>query len=338
MRTCFSNAEEPVHTSPVLAPRPPRRYRFANVEVDFGAAELRRGGLRIKIQDQPLHVLAALLSRRGEVISRDELRKMLWPADTFVDFDHSLNSAIKRLRDVLQDDPDHPHLIETIPRHGYRLIAAVREIEPAEPDRTVSAIEPAEPLSARPATPQQVGRMDHPSRRGSGYSWVIALIILLVIPAILAGLYTSRTRTRSVPVPPQATLAILPFQDLSGKALGHPVAEGMTEELITELAKADPERLALVVQGSSEQALPAGAPTQANHDNKPDYLLKGSIRVQATDARVAVQLIRVKDQQILWTEAYDKPVDDVFQMQRQIAQAVTRAVCDRLNLRRPPNE
>src|SRR4051794_40020117 len=95
-----ANAEGPIDASPLLDQFLVRRYRFANVEVDFHAAELRRPGLRIKIQDQPLHVLAVLISRCGEVVTRDELRKLLWPADTFVDFDHSLNSAVKRLRDV----------------------------------------------------------------------------------------------------------------------------------------------------------------------------------------------------------------------------------------------
>src|SRR5438093_1285838 len=99
-----ANAEEPLY--PVLQQLPCGRYRFANVEVDFRAAELRRAGLRIRIQDQPLHVLAVLLSRPGEVVTREELRNILWPADTFVDFDHGLNSAVKRLRDVLHEDPD----------------------------------------------------------------------------------------------------------------------------------------------------------------------------------------------------------------------------------------
>ena len=132
MSTTVVNLNAPVDSSSHAQPLPSRGYRFGNVEVDFHFAEVRRSGMRLRIQDQPLHVLAALLTRPGDIVTREELRKLLWDGETFVDFDHCLNSAVKRLRDVLHDDPDHPTLIETIPRHGYRFIAAVTEIAPAQ--------------------------------------------------------------------------------------------------------------------------------------------------------------------------------------------------------------
>src|SRR5215831_19913994 len=99
--------------------------RFGVFEVDLQAGELRKAGLRVKLQEQPLQLLAALLQRPGEVVTREDLRQKLWPADTFVDFDHSLNSAVKKLRQALGDDPNNPRFIETIPRRGYRLIVPV---------------------------------------------------------------------------------------------------------------------------------------------------------------------------------------------------------------------
>src|SRR5215467_10794711 len=109
----------------------PEAVRFGVYELDPRAGELRRGGVRVKIQEQPYQVLALLLEKPGEVVSREEMKRRLWPADTFVDFDHSLNAAIKRLRDVLRDSADNPRFIETLARRGYRFLAPVTGVLPA---------------------------------------------------------------------------------------------------------------------------------------------------------------------------------------------------------------
>src|SRR5215475_1457368 len=102
-----------------------RTRRFGVFELDLRAGELRRGGVKVKIQEQPFQVLALLLETPGEVVTRDDLRNRLWPADTFVDFDHSLNAAIKRLRDALGDSAENPTFVETVARRGYRFLAPV---------------------------------------------------------------------------------------------------------------------------------------------------------------------------------------------------------------------
>jgi DNA-binding winged helix-turn-helix (wHTH) protein len=107
-----------------------RILRFSVFEMDLEQRELRRNGLKIKLQDQPFQLLAALLERPGKLVTREELRRHLWPGDTFVDFDHSLNAAVRRLREALGDDPDTPRFIETVPRHGYRFLADVRGPDP----------------------------------------------------------------------------------------------------------------------------------------------------------------------------------------------------------------
>src|SRR6266478_380702 len=119
--------DSPPHRWPVVptssASAPPAR--FGPFEVDFRAGELLKNGRRIRLQDQPLQVLAVLLERPGNVVTRDEFRQQLWPNDTFVDFDHGLNNAINRLRDALNDSAEAPRFIETLPRRGYRFIAEV---------------------------------------------------------------------------------------------------------------------------------------------------------------------------------------------------------------------
>jgi len=99
--------------------------RFGVFEVDFAAAQLRKRGRRVKLEAQPFQVLCILLQRPGELVTRDELRNELWPADTFVEFDHSLNTAVKKIRQALDDSPRNPRCIETVPRQGYRFVGAV---------------------------------------------------------------------------------------------------------------------------------------------------------------------------------------------------------------------
>src|SRR5229473_1023533 len=108
-----------------------RVVRFSFFEVDLRAGELRRNGVKVKLQEQPFQILAMLLERRGEVVTREELRARLWSEDTFVDFDHSLNSAIRRLRDALGDSAENPRFVETLGRRGYRFIVPADDVSPA---------------------------------------------------------------------------------------------------------------------------------------------------------------------------------------------------------------
>ncbi|HTR25184.1 MAG TPA: winged helix-turn-helix domain-containing protein [Terriglobales bacterium] len=138
--------------------------RFSSFELDLRAGELRKHGLRVKLQDQPLQILTLLLEKPGEVVTREQLRDRLWPADTFVDFDHSLNSAVKKLRQALNDDPDVPRFIETLPRRGYRFIAPLRNGSEAVGVEIEGAVtNGSAPLTA-PAiqsAPEQPGRIHH---------------------------------------------------------------------------------------------------------------------------------------------------------------------------------
>ena len=111
----------------------PRQLRFSVFEVDLRTGELRKQGLKVKLHGQPFQILAMLLERPGELVTREEIREKLWPGDTFIDFEHSVNTSIKRLREALGDDPGTPRFIETLPRHGYRFIAPVEGHHPLAP-------------------------------------------------------------------------------------------------------------------------------------------------------------------------------------------------------------
>jgi eukaryotic-like serine/threonine-protein kinase len=178
---------------------PPVRWRFGQFEADLSAGELRKNGLRIRIQEQPARILGALLERPGELITREELRERLWPGDTFVDFERSLNAAVAKLRQVLADSAEHPRFVETVARRGYRLIAPVAIIPPApEAARLNSdsiAVETGSSTLRR--KPRQL-------------LWPAALIALVLVSG---GLYVSRRQagSREAPVlrftvsPPEGT-------------------------------------------------------------------------------------------------------------------------------------
>src|SRR5215472_10544262 len=188
--------------------------RFGVFELDSRSGELRSKGSRVKLQEQPLQVLLAVLEKPGEVITREELRARLWPTDTFVDFDHGLNAAVRRLRDALGDTAENPRYIETLPRRGYRFIAAT------VPD----AIQPVQIQSA--------------SRH-----WIVPLVVagLLVIAALLfaldAGGLRNRLLSRSATQPKIHSVAVLPLTNLSGDPQQEYFADAMTEELISELSR-----------------------------------------------------------------------------------------------------
>jgi DNA-binding winged helix-turn-helix (wHTH) protein len=163
----------------------PAVLRFGNIEVDVRAGALRRNGQRITLPDQPLHLLTALLERPGELVTRDELRRRLWPADTYVDFEHGLNVAVRRLRDALGDSADAPRYIETLPRRGYRFIESVVATPPGTAAGTVSAIGDA------PATPESAGFVPG-GRRRERIAWTVVAVLTVVVIALVTKLASRR--------------------------------------------------------------------------------------------------------------------------------------------------
>src|SRR5436309_10811899 len=117
-----------------------RIVRFGVFEVDLAAGELRKSGARVRLQEQPFQVLAYLSQHPGEIVTREELRQKLWPADTFVDFDHSLNTAVNKLREALGDSASNPRYIETLSRRGYRFLAAVESLDTRRPAESSSEV------------------------------------------------------------------------------------------------------------------------------------------------------------------------------------------------------
>ena len=224
---------------------PARILRFSVFEVDLAACELRKHGLRIKLAEQPFQVLALLLEKPGEIVTRDELHSRLWQADTFVDFDHGLNNAVMRVREALGDSSETPRYVETVPRRGYRFIAqvtgsavsipATTESEPESrtvPTEVTSQL--AEQVAGEANSEPASGR-----RRLSGIRLMILAAAVLVVMGLLAAAvaYYTRVKAPSDGRARNKSLVVLPIDNRSGDKDQEYFADGMTDDLIANLAK-----------------------------------------------------------------------------------------------------
>ena len=274
--------------------------RFGNFEVDLEAGELRQKGLVIRIQDQPFRVLATLLERPGEIVTREQLRERLWPSDTFVDFEHSVNAAVKKLRQALHDDADSPRFIETIPKRGYRFIA---------------------PLDGGGA--RAIGRPTTVTNRLSRV-WLIALAILAVVLA--ATLLTWRFQAGGSKKPTHS-IVVLPFLNLSSDPEQEYFSDGMTEELISELGSLQPDRLGVIARTSAMKYKGTRVGIdQIGKDLGVDYVLEGSVRKENDEMRMTAQLIRVSDQKHVWARNYERTHGGMLAMQQEVANAIASEI------------
>jgi TolB-like protein/DNA-binding winged helix-turn-helix (wHTH) protein/Tfp pilus assembly protein PilF len=297
-----------------LATTPRRILYFGSFEVDLASGELRRQGGKVRLQDQPFRLLALLLERAGEVVTREELRDQLWPADTFVDFDHSLNTAVRKLREALGDSAESPRYIETLAKRGYRFVAAVTEPgSTAQPGPSADADGPSLP-------PPTTARL-RASARG-------ALVVAALVCAAALVTYYSVARRPRRPAPPgqRLTLAVLPFDNLSGDADQEYLSDGLTEEMITQLARLEPDRLRVTARSSTSKYKRADRDMgQLRQELGADYVLEGSLRRSGERVRVSVQLIQAVDQTHVWAQTYDRDLRDVLVLQSEIARAVAAA-------------
>jgi len=247
----------------------PQVLRFDVFELDARTGELRKRGTKLRLHGQPLQVLATLLKRAGELVTREELRAELWPADTFVDFEHSLHNAIARIRETLGDSANTPRYIETLPRRGYRFIERVEEVKPEAP---------TSPLRH--------------NREGD---------------------------SRGI-----QALAVLPLEDLSGEPGHEYFADGMTEALITCLAKIKALRVISRTSAMHYKGVRKSLPQIARELNV-DAVIEGSVLRSGERVRINAQLIHSSDQH-LWAESYERDFRDILSLQSEIARQVANEV------------
>ncbi len=303
-----------------------RAVRFGVFEVDLRLGELRKNALKLKLQDQPFQVLALLLEHPGDLISREELRKKLWPYDTFVDFDHGINIAIHKLREALNDSAEKPRFIETLDRRGYRFIFPIESVEfedtsptPAPRLATPAEVSPIPPVSG--ALLQDSGtapgvRPPRPIERWWGLRATLAAVI--VVLALLAWKYLIPTHPTT-----NVMMAILPFDNLSGDPGQDYFSDGLTEEMIAQLGRLQPERLGVIAWTSAKTYKSSTKNIrQIGRELGVQYILEGSVRRAGNRVRITAQLIQVRAQTPILTETYERDMSDVLGLQSDVARAI----------------
>ncbi len=296
------------------AARPSRlgAIRFGAFEVDVCAGELRKQGVKIKLQEQPFQVLQILLEHPGEIVSREELRQRIWPADTFVDFDGGVNNAIKRLREALGDRAETPRYIETLPRRGYRFIG--NGTATAAP--TNGSLPTAEP-HAGPWASRRTMRSG--ILLGLGFA-----ALLLAIVGVTPNEWWQHLRGRSAS-PGIRSIAVLPLQNLSGDPAQEYFADAMTEELITELSRIRAlkviSRTSVMRFKKTDKPLPEIA-----RELNVDGIVEGSVLRSGDRVRITAQLIYAPNDTNLWAETYDNDLRDVLTLQGAVAGAIAKEI------------
>ena len=282
-----------------------RLFRFDSFEFDRRALELRRSGAKIKLEGQPLRILAMLVERPGELVTREELRKQLWPGNTIVDFEHSINAAMKRLREALGDSAEAPRFVETLPRRGYRFVQPVKPVEEAVPQRQ--------------------------KRR---YAWQAAALALALVfaGAFALDAFGLRARLRNSGQA-NIALAVLPLKNLSGDSGQDYYADGISEALITELGKIGRLQVLSFHTVSRYRQTQKPLPEIAR-ELGVDALLEGSVVRSGDRVRITAKLFQAAPERQLFSESYEFDARDIVTVQAGVA----RDVATRARIRLTPQE
>jgi TolB-like protein/DNA-binding winged helix-turn-helix (wHTH) protein/tetratricopeptide (TPR) repeat protein len=308
-------------------PVPATVYRLGLFEFDPQSRELRKQGIRIRLQGQPVEILAMLLARPGEVVTREELQNRLWPGDTFVDFDRSLNAAVKRLRAALGDSAETPRFIETLSRRGYRFIAPVDAVRSP---RAVAAVGPL----VEPSAIQQAESAPRRWLRPHYRPWIalVAVAVTSVSLTLFWGNIVESVRRDSSARRIQSLL-VLPLKSLSGDPEQEYFANGLTDALNAGLAGVS--ALRVISQTSSMLYKGTDKPlSRIARELNVDGIVEGSVLRSGDRIRINVALVQPSIEKRIWGQTYERDVRDVIKLQNE----VTRAIVDEIRTTLTPGE
>lgn len=301
--------------------QPEAVFRFGVFELDPDAGELRKAGRRIHLRPQALRVLAVLARRPGQIVSREELKNEIWGSDTFVDFEHGLNLCIRQIRSALGDDADTPRYIETLPRRGYRFIAAIRE-----------STEDAAALTAR------TNGLDENTNHHTGESglakksisrWSVLGIVALTVLLVAGAQFGSRGLRSLRPMNPApvhiTSIVVLPLENLSRDPEQEYFADGMTDELTTDLAKI--HALRVISRNSAMQYKGKHKPVpQIARELNVDAVVEGTVTRAGDRVRITAQLIAAPQDRHLWADTYEGDLRNVLALQDEVTQSIARQI------------
>jgi DNA-binding winged helix-turn-helix (wHTH) protein/TolB-like protein len=280
-----------------------RRINFGEFEFDAASGELRRGAESVRLEPQPARVLALLLERAGDVVTRSELQQQVWGGDTFVDFEHGLNYCIAQIRTALGDSASAPRFIETLPRRGYRFVATVTGgSAPVADFSTFSTF--------------STGRRS---------IWIAAATVFVMIAA-----WAMLARRPSVSPERPLRLAVVPFDNETGIADYDRLAQALTDATVARLAE-NPDQLAVIGNASVlREARARRDLTAIGTKLAVAHVILGQVQAIDGRLRITTHLIRVTDQTHLWARRFEPSPGDVSQLDQQVSDAVAGAVAKRL--------
>jgi TolB-like protein/DNA-binding winged helix-turn-helix (wHTH) protein/Flp pilus assembly protein TadD len=316
----------------VTSPVTPVVVRFGEFELDLGAYELRRQGRRVKLGRQPMDLLILLARRPRQLVTRAEIAERLWGPDVFVDVETGVNTAISKVRQALRDTADRPIYVETVAGRGYRFIAPIDTLPPPGPP----ADRPSPPSAPGPSTHEPEGSADPveqpaPASGRAPQRWRIAapaVIGLVVVGLGLGALW--RARARGSTPPARTTIAVLPFANTAHDAEQDYLALGLTDETSASLAQIDPDRL--IVKGRTARYKgTTKSVSEIGRELGVEYLVDGTVRAEAGRLRVTTTLIRVRNQEHVWSQAYDREITSALALQQDVSAAIAGQIRARLS-------
>jgi TolB-like protein/DNA-binding winged helix-turn-helix (wHTH) protein len=296
---------------------------FGDFELDIAAYELRRGGVAVRLERQPMDLLLLLVQRRGELVSRAEIIERLWGKDVFVDVDTGVHTAARKIRQALGDTAGTPTYLETVPGRGYRFIA---------PIHVIPAADPGVPTAVQHEPALHDGVVPAPARppKASGIRTRSAFVVPLLAIAVAAAFGWFHLRDGATP--PVVRLAVLPFENMTGDPGREYLANGLTEEAAAAIGQIDPERVRVIGRTSTRayQATQKSA-AEIGRELQVEYLVEGSIRAEDSRLRVMSKLIRVRDESLIWSASYDREPVSALTLQGELSAAIAEQIRHRLS-------
>jgi len=305
--------------------------RFGTYEIALHSGELRRAGVRIRVQQQPLRLLEILLEHPGEVVTREELRSRIWPNENFGDFDQAVNVAIAKLRGALGDSADNPRYIETLPRRGYRFIADVAVVN--RPIDKMEFVHAGASSGKEDRAPLEVAGKAAPKRLSWQHAWkTLGLALVLLILIVWIFRWRSRPPGNVLSSSSVRSLAVLPLENLSSNSEDY-FADGMTDELITDLAQISALRVISRTSVMPYKGVRKPLPQIARELNV-DAVVEGTVLHSGKQVRITAQLIRAPADKHLWAQSYEGDVSDTLALQKKVA----RAIVEQIRIKLTPQE
>jgi TolB-like protein/DNA-binding winged helix-turn-helix (wHTH) protein/tetratricopeptide (TPR) repeat protein len=310
----------------MLTPDPRETLRFLDFELDVPAYQLRQEGRPVRLERQPMDLLILLVQRRSQLVSREEIIERLWGKDVFVDVETGVHTAIRKIRQALHDSTDAPRCVETVTGKGYRFIAPVETVG-ASPRGTDPSVPPEGAPQQNGATSERPPEPQPAPRARSSPAVVVGLLAAVALAGVASWVWI-----RGAAPPPRVTVAVLPFENLSGDADRDYLADGLAEETIASVGQIDPERLGVI--GRTSTAAYKGTRkslAEIGRELNVNYLIEGSIRAEGGRLRITSRLVRVPDQTQVWSASFDREPTSVVALQRELSTAIAGQIHLRLS-------